>query len=51
MSLEKKMMRFVTGGALIGSLVGYFLGLPYVTVCALVCFSISGIGIMLMEKE
>ena len=51
MSAEKKIMRIVAGGALIGSLIGYCLTLPYVTICALVCLAISGVGMMVVERR
>lgn len=51
MSSEKKIMRFVTGGALIGMLIGYFFVLPYVAVCSIACFAIAGVGMMISEKE
>ncbi|MFQ9697427.1 MAG: hypothetical protein ACLRY5_11410 [Zhenhengia sp.] len=51
MNSEKKIMRVVTGGTLIGSLIGYFLALPYVIVCGLVCFAISGVGMVVSEID
>lgn len=51
MEREEKMMGFMTVAAIISSLMGYFLALPYVTICAVVCLAISGVGMMISQKK